>query len=98
RPTNFDLTYQGTVTIRQALQLSLNVPAVALLEAVGPQRLLSRFERAGVTAELPKEGTPGLAIGLGGLGLSLRDLVGLYTALPRLGEAVPLKDGIAPAI
>ncbi|MGE0210261.1 MAG: penicillin-binding protein 1C [Parvibaculaceae bacterium] len=95
RPTNFDLTYQGTVTIRQALQLSLNVPAVALLEAVGPQRLLSRFDRAGVAAEMPKEGTPGLAIGLGGLGLSLRDLVGLYTALPRLGEAVPLSDGIA---
>ena len=94
RPTNFDLTYQGTVTIRQALQLSLNVPAVSLLEAVGPQRLLPRFERAGVAADRPKEGTPGLATGLGGLGLSLRDLVALYTALPRMGESVPLSDGI----
>ncbi len=31
-PENFDLTFQGTVTVRRALQLSLNVPAVAVLE------------------------------------------------------------------
>jgi len=97
RPTNFDLTYQGTVTLRRALQLSLNVPAVALLEAVGPQRLLARLERGGVRAELPKEGAPGLAIGLGGVGISLRDLVGLYTALPRLGEPIGLDDGLRGA-
>ena len=38
-PENFDLTFQGTVTIRRALQQSLNVPAVAVLEEVGPSRL-----------------------------------------------------------
>ncbi len=38
-PKNFDMSYQGDVSVRQALQLSLNVPAVRLLDAVGPARL-----------------------------------------------------------
>ncbi len=54
RPKNFDMSYQGDVTIRQALQMSLNVPAVKLLEAVGPTRLTSRFRRAGVNPKLPQ--------------------------------------------
>ena len=42
-PENFDLTFQGTVTARRALQLSLNVPAVALLDGVGASRLNARI-------------------------------------------------------
>ena len=53
RPKNFDMSYQGDVSVRQALQLSLNVPAIRLLDAVGPQRLVSRFRQAGVTPTLP---------------------------------------------
>src|SRR5207247_3419982 len=37
-PENFDLTFQGTVSVRRALQLSLNVPAVAVLDKVGANR------------------------------------------------------------
>lgn len=90
RPENFDLTFQGTVTLRRALQLSLNVPAVALLEAVGPQRLFARLETSGAQLQLPQGEVPGLAIGLGGLGLRLEDLTTLYAALARGGEAFPL--------
>src|SRR5690606_33368002 len=50
RPRNFDLAYQGDVSIRTALQMSLNVPAVRLLDAVGPARLTTRFRHAGVSA------------------------------------------------
>ena len=46
-PENFDRGFQGTVTVRAALQQSLNVPAVTLLEQVGPARLLARLRRAG---------------------------------------------------
>ena len=53
RPRNFDMSYQGDVSVRQALQLSLNVPAVRLLDAVGPARLTARFRQVGVTPELP---------------------------------------------
>ena len=49
-PENFDLTFQGTVTVRRALQLSLNVPAVALLDGVGASRLTARLAQAGARA------------------------------------------------
>ncbi|MCV3241168.1 penicillin-binding protein 1C [Mesorhizobium sp. ZC-5] len=93
RPRNFDMSYQGDVSVRQALQLSLNVPAIQLLDAIGPARLTARFRRAGVTPELPPGEAPGLAIGLGGVGLTLRDLVQLYTGLANGGRAHLLRDG-----
>jgi len=91
RPRNFDMEYQGDVTIRQALQMSLNVPAIRLLDAVGTARLLSRLKRAGVELTLPKGQAPGLAIGLGGAGLTLEKLVQAYTALANRGEASRLR-------
>jgi penicillin-binding protein 1C len=42
-PENFDLTFQGTVTVRRALQMSLNVPAIAVLGKVGSNRLSARL-------------------------------------------------------
>jgi penicillin-binding protein 1C len=78
------------VTVREALQESLNVPVVSLTEALGPARVMAALRRAGVAAELPG-GTPGLAISLGGLGVTLADMVALYAALARGGEAVPLR-------
>ncbi|WP_429091280.1 penicillin-binding protein 1C [Aminobacter sp. BE322] len=97
RPKNFDMSYQGDVSVRQALQLSLNVPAIRLLDAVGPQRLTARFRQAGVTPSLPPGEVPGLAIGLGGVGVSLRDLVQLYTGLANGGRAKVLRDGTEPS-
>ena len=91
-PENFDRSFQGTVSTREALEQSLNVPAITLLEAVGPTRLTARFKRAGITPRLPNDEHPGLAIGLGGVGMSLNDLVTLYTALPAGGEAAILHD------
>lgn len=93
RPRNFDRGYMGEVSLVEALQMSLNVPAVRLLEAIGPQRLLARFRRGGIELDLPPGGAPGLAIGLGGAGVSLRDLVQLYTSFVNNGAAVPLSDG-----
>lgn len=94
RPRNFDMSYQGDVTVREALQLSLNVPAVKLLDAVGPSRLMVRFRRADVRPVLPPNETPGLAIGLGGVGITLKDLVQLYTALANRGHPVRIGDGV----
>ncbi|KAB1075675.1 penicillin-binding protein 1C [Methylobacterium planeticum] len=87
-PENFDLTYQGTVTARRALQLSLNVPAVDLLEAVGPARFIARLRGAGAGIVLPRDTAPGLPVALGGLGITLIDLARLYAGLAR-GGAVP---------
>ncbi len=95
-PKNFGEDYKGSVTMEKALQLSLNVPAVAVLDAVGPARLAARLKHAGAELKLPQGEVPGLAIGLGGVGTSLFDLATLYTALARGGEAVPLFETGAP--
>jgi penicillin-binding protein 1C len=98
-PRNIDRGFQGDVTVRTALQLSLNVPAVVALEAVGPAVLLARLRAAGVALALPPGAPPGLALALGGAGTTLADLVTLYAAIARGGEAVALRwqAGDAPA-
>jgi penicillin-binding protein 1C len=96
-PENFDLTFQGTVTVRKALQMSLNVPAVALLDAVHASRFTARLAQAGGALVLPKGEVPGLAMGLGGVGVRLFDLTMLYAGLARLGTTVPLHERLAEA-
>lgn len=91
-PENFDMTFQGTVPVRKALQMSLNVPAVALLDRVGASRLSARLKQAGANLVLPKDEAPGLAMGLGGVGITLQDLVQLYSGLARLGNTRPLRE------
>lgn len=88
-PQNFDRQYRGTVRIRDALQMSLNIPVVALTEALGPARLLTALDRAKVGYAIPLD-DPGLAISLGGLGVRLQDMVQLYAAIARGGVSLPL--------
>jgi penicillin-binding protein 1C len=80
------------VAIRKALQMSLNVPAVAVLDKVGAGRFSARLRQAGAALVLPKGEVPGLAMGLGGVGVRLSDLVKLYAGLARLGTTVPLTE------
>ncbi len=88
-PQNFDRLYRGTIRLREALQLSLNVPVVQLTEALGPARLISAMEKAGMRPVYPG-GQPGLAIALGGVGVTLTDMVQMYAALARGGVVRPL--------
>ena len=100
RPENFHNVYHGEVTVREALQQSLNVPAVAVLDAVGPRRFDARLRGAGIALRYGGRGEPGLPLALGGVGLSLADLVTLYTGLANNGVLRPLttarRAGIAP--
>lgn len=99
-PRNFDRAHQGTVTVRQALQMSLNVPAVALLDRVGPVRLAATLKHAGANLVFPKKGAiPSLPLALGGVGLSLEDLTMLFVAIPNGGIVEPLlyTDGLGGA-
>lgn len=94
-PENFDMTFQGTVPVKKALQLSLNVPAIVLLDRVGSSRLASRLRQAGGNLILPKDEAPGLAMGLGGVGVTLQDLAQLYAGFARLGTTKPLREIMA---
>ncbi len=88
-PQNFDGDYRGPVTVREALQMSLNIPVVTLTEAVGPAKLLAHLRRAGAEPIVPG-GEPGLAVALGGVGVTLEDLTRLYAAMASGGRPVPL--------
>ena len=85
RPGNFDMAYNGPVGAAQALRLSLNVPAVDLLDRVGPARFTARLANAGLDVRLPRGMAPNLSVILGGAGVRMEDLVGAYVALNRGG-------------
>src|SRR5207253_1723915 len=99
---DFDGRFQGEVSAAEALQYSLNVPAVAVLDRLGPSRFTSALAAAGVRLHLPQAETePGLAVALGGAGISLYDLATLYVALAHGGDVAALRvrpdEASAPA-
>lgn len=91
RPRNFDGVFHGEVSLRQALQLSLNIPAVKLMQRIGPAVFVSRLAAQGIGLSYAGDGWPGLAIALGGGALSLEQLTRLYAALADDGRARPLQ-------
>ncbi|MFV3128988.1 penicillin-binding protein 1C [Niveispirillum sp. KHB5.9] len=90
-PRNFDDGFHGVVTAREALQRSLNIPAVRVLERVGPARLAALLTISGAELLLPPAAEPGLPLALGGAGTRLTDLAMLYAALGDDGMAKPLR-------
>ena len=98
RPGNFDEAFSGPVSVAVALQRSLNVPAVDVLDRVGPARFVSRLGNGGVALGLPAGAKPNLSIILGGASTSLENLVGAYSALANRGVAnVPRYEPAQPA-
>ena len=91
-PRNFDRSFTGDLTVMEALQRSLNVPAVLVLDRVGPLRFADALRRSGARLVLPR-GTalPGLPVALGGASISLWDMTALYSALARDGLVAPLR-------
>jgi len=90
-PENFDRGFAGSVTAAEALRRSLNLPAVALLEQVGPLRFAAGLRAAGVKLRLPPHANPSLPLALGGVGIDLRQAVMLYAALATDGAVVKLR-------
>ncbi|MBI6630678.1 penicillin-binding protein 1C [Pontibaca salina] len=89
-PQNFDGQFRGEVRVREALQMSLNIPVVRLTQELGPARVMAALQHAGTRPQVPG-GKPGLAIALGGLGLTLEDQVQLYAALAQGGQGPVLR-------
>ena len=91
RPGNFSMGFSGPVSASSALALSLNLPAVQLLEAYGPKRFAADLRNGGVSLSLPVLAEPNLALILGGAGSRLEDLVIGYSALARGGNSANLR-------
>ena len=87
QPGNFQQDFHGPVSVSEALVLSLNVPAVEVLDHLGATQFASLLRRGGLKLNLPRGAEPNLSVILGGAGLSLEQLVSAYTALARGGLA-----------
>ena len=96
-PENLNGGHAGRVTVADALRQSLNLPAVALLDQLGPARFAATLRAAGAHLVLPAGAEPSLPLALGGVGITLRDLAALYAALATNGIARPLALLPAPA-
>lgn len=91
-PSNFQDSYGGQITVREALQRSQNVPAVALLNRIGAMRVAARLRNNGIRLYWQDaQSQPGLPLVLGGVGITLEALVTLYVAFANGGEVGPLR-------
>ena len=84
RPENFDHQFRGQVTLRRALEESINIPTVLLLDAVGIDPIVSLAYRMGIISELRRE--YGLALGTSEV--SLLELTSAYGVLANQGIRV----------
>lgn len=91
RPGNFSQGFSGPVSASSALALSLNLPAVQLLEAYGPKRFAAQMRQGGMPLTLPPLAEPNLSLILGGAGSRLEDLVSGYSAFARNGMSAALR-------
>jgi penicillin-binding protein 1C len=89
RPGNFTRGFIGPVSAREALQRSLNVPFVQLMEAYGAQTFANRLLHVGQPLSIP-QGKPNPAIILGGAGTTLERLAALYSGLANEGQVYDL--------
>ncbi len=87
-PQNFFRHFSGAVSVAQALQQSLNVPAVDILQRLTPGVFVARLRHGGVVVSFPQHAEPNLSVILGGAGTTLEDLVRGFTALARGGISI----------
>lgn len=91
RPGNFSTGFGGPVAASSALSMSLNLPAVQLLEAYGPKRFAAELRIGGIPLILPPLAEPNLALILGGAGSRLEELVAGYSAFARGGRSADVR-------
>jgi penicillin-binding protein 1A len=80
-PMNYDKKFEGPITLRHALEQSRNVPAVRVMEQLGPKQVIAYARRLGLESPLP----PYLAVALGAAEASLIDMTSAYSVFPNQG-------------
>lgn len=90
-PGNFDGEYHGLVSATEALQYSLNVPAVTVLQRTGPDAFQGYLQELGLGTLTKKSDHYGLGLTLGNCEVRLEELAAAYTALAAEGEFRPLR-------
>jgi penicillin-binding protein 1A len=82
RPENFSKTYHGEMTLRHALSISENIPAVRLIEMLGPTSVAQFAHTLGITSTL----NANLTLALGTSGISLLELTAAYGVFSNRGQ------------
>ena len=82
RPKNFSKTYKGEITFRRALATSENIPAVRLIEKLGPSSVAQFAHKLGISARLE----PNLTLALGSSGVRLMELTACYAVFANQGN------------
>ena len=80
-PTNYKQDYLGPITLRFALEKSRNVPAVKLMDEIGPEWVVDYAKRFGFTSEMP----PFLSVALGSAETTLEEITSAYAVFPNRG-------------
>ena len=81
-PRNYDNRYKGPVTLRHALETSRNVPAVRLMNEVGPEVVVDFARRVGFSSPIP----PYLSVALGSAEATLMEVTSAYSVFPSQGR------------
>ena len=82
RPNNYDYEYKGPVTLRHALETSRNVPAVWIMNEVGPEVVVDFARRVGFSSPIP----PYLSVALGSAEATLMEVTSAYSVFPNQGR------------
>jgi penicillin-binding protein 1A len=80
-PLNYDRQFEGPITLRRALEQSRNVPAVRLMDQLGPSQVIAYARRLGLESPLP----PYLAVALGAAEATLTEITSAYSVYPNQG-------------
>ena len=80
-PHNYENDFWGPITLRRALEHSRNVPAIKMMDALGPKQVIAYARRFGLTAPLP----PYLPIALGAGDETLLEMTSAYSVFPNQG-------------
>jgi penicillin-binding protein 1B len=83
-PNNYKQQYRGVVTVRDALQHSLNVPTIKVAERIGYERVAQFARRAGLNAKI--KGYPSVA--LGAFEVTPIEMAGAYTIFANEGKRI----------
>ena len=80
-PLNYDRTFEGPITLRRALEQSRNIPAVRMMDQLGPTQVIAYARRLGLESPLP----PYLAVALGAAEATLVEMTSAFSVFPNQG-------------
>ena len=81
QPQNYDRRFEGPVTLRHALEMSRNVPAVRLMDQLGPRQVIAYARRLGLSSPIP----PYLPVALGAAEATLMEMTSAFAVFPNQG-------------